>query len=99
MMPYIRSVIPARGSSEIRDAKVLLNFTETCHKISAALALRGLNGKLMPSEINELYEALQQSKEAIKRESDHLLMVLNVLYKELERPDLGVLAERENSKN
>ena len=53
----------------------------------------------MPSEINELYEALQQSKEAIKRESDHLLMVLNVLYKELERPDLGVLAERENSKN
>ena len=32
VMPYIRSVIPARGSSEIRDAKVLLNLLKRATK-------------------------------------------------------------------
>ena len=29
-------------------------------------------------------------KEAIKRESNHLLRILDILYKELDRPDIGV---------
>ena len=96
--PYLRSVIPARGPSEVSDANILLNFTKTCREINKALTLRGPNSKLMPSEINELYEALQRSKDAIKRESDHLVKILDILYKELNRPDLGVFAEKENSK-
>lgn len=90
VMPYIHSAIPARGPSEISDTNTLLNFVTTCQRINASVILRGLNSKLMPSEINELYEILQASKEAIKRESNHLLRILDIFYKELDRPDLGV---------